>query len=651
MAAHAIDVRYVADLARVQLDDAEVRTFEGQLGAILGYVEKLAELDVEGIEPEAAEADLSLPLGGIPIAIKDNINVHRPALHLRLEVSRRKLQVALRRHRRPQAPRRRSHPLRPDESGRIRDGLLHRKLRLADHPQPARSGTHSRRFLRRIGRRGRRSNAVAALGSDTGGSIRQPASHCGVVGLKPSYGRVSRYGLVAFASSLDQIGPLTRSVEDAAIILQAIAGFDPLDSTCLDVPVPDYLSGTQRRCEGMKLGVPKEYFGDGIDPAVRARSSAAIQQLAAKGAEIVEISLPAHRVRGGHLLRHRAGRGVVQPVALRRHPLRPPHANPADILDLYKKSRDEGFGPEVKRRIILGTYVLSSGYYDAYYGRAQKVRTLIRRDFEQAFQQVDAILSRSPPPRHGKSAPSPTIRCTSISRIFSRFPPTSPASAGCRSPPAKSMPMAAPQAAGRIASPRPAPRRGHDSARRPRGGTTPAVRQPSGGDHSSPPAARFVFVRAVIRVARKMLCSTVRPRSTTRPLTSTRIPGWIALSSERRPLTTTRAVSSTRYILPPTVMLSSSTLVTTGNLDAAPLNVVIPDDEPPHPPPPQPPARQGSPSRPTHNTTSAAAKPPRERMLVCCFITAHNYPPRNQRSSGLRRPARIPRSASEREIA
>jgi aspartyl-tRNA(Asn)/glutamyl-tRNA(Gln) amidotransferase subunit A len=235
--------------------------------------------------------------------------------------------------------------------------------------------------------------AVAALGSDTGGSIRQPASHCGVVGLKPSYGRVSRYGLVAFASSLDQIGPLTRSVEDAALILQAIAGFDPLDSTCLDVPVPDYLSGINDGVSGMKLGVPKEYFGEGIDSGVRSQVGRAIQQLAAKGAEIVEISLPhtEHAVATYYVIAPAEASSNLSRFDGIRYGHRTP--NPADILDLYKKSRDEGFGPEVKRRIILGTYVLSSGYYDAYYGRAQKVRTLIRRDFEQAFQQVDAILS------------------------------------------------------------------------------------------------------------------------------------------------------------------------------------------------------------------------------------------------------------------
>jgi aspartyl-tRNA(Asn)/glutamyl-tRNA(Gln) amidotransferase subunit A len=235
--------------------------------------------------------------------------------------------------------------------------------------------------------------AIAALGSDTGGSIRQPASHCGVVGLKPSYGRISRYGLVAFASSLDQIGTFTHSVEDAALMLQAMAGYDPLDSTSLDLPVPDYLENLNAGVQGLKIGLPKEYFGDGIDPGVRQRIDEAAASLKAQGAELVEISLP-------HTRYAVATYYVIAPAEAssnlsRFDGIRYGHrtANPSDILDLYQKSREEGFGAEVKRRIILGTYVLSSGYHDAYYSRAQKIRTLIRRDFDTAFETVDAILS------------------------------------------------------------------------------------------------------------------------------------------------------------------------------------------------------------------------------------------------------------------
>jgi aspartyl-tRNA(Asn)/glutamyl-tRNA(Gln) amidotransferase subunit A len=252
--------------------------------------------------------------------------------------------------------------------------------------------------------------AIATLGSDTGGSIRQPASHCGVVGLKPSYGRVSRYGLVAFASSLDQIGPLTQSVEDAAMILQAIAGFDPLDSTSLDVPVPDYLATLHDGVKGMKLGLPREYFGDGIDPGVRHTVEKAITKLRDLGAEIVDISLPhtEHAVATYYIIAPAEASSNLSRFDGIRYGHRT--KQPADIADLYRKSREEGFGPEVKRRIILGTHVLSSGYYDAYYGRAQKVRTLIRQDFENAFQKVDAIISPvapSPARKIGAGAADP----------------------------------------------------------------------------------------------------------------------------------------------------------------------------------------------------------------------------------------------------
>ncbi len=364
----------------------EITARDSQIGAYLSY-------DLESALAEAASADLSLPLGGIPIAIKDNINVlGQPCTCGSKFLSEnytspydatvvKKLRAA------GAIP---FDRLNQDEFA-MGSSTENSALQITRNPHdPGRiPGGSSGGSAASVADR----TAIAALGSDTGGSIRQPASHCGVVGLKPSYGRVSRYGLVAFASSLDQIGPLTRSVEDAAMVLQAIAGHDRQDSTCLDVPVPDYLSGLNDGVNGMKLGVPKEYFGEGIDPGVRKNVEAAIQKLAAQGAEIVEISLP-------HTEHAVATYYVIAPAEAssnlsRFDGIRYGHrtANPTDILDLYKKSREEGFGPEVKRRIILGTYVLSSGYYDAYYGRAQKVRTLIRRDFENAFQQVDAIVS------------------------------------------------------------------------------------------------------------------------------------------------------------------------------------------------------------------------------------------------------------------
>jgi aspartyl-tRNA(Asn)/glutamyl-tRNA(Gln) amidotransferase subunit A len=235
--------------------------------------------------------------------------------------------------------------------------------------------------------------AFAALGSDTGGSIRQPASFTGIVGLKPSYGRVSRYGLVAFASSLEGIGPMTKSVRDAALLLQTIAGHDPLDSTSLNAPVPDYLNTLDRGVKGLKIGLPREYFIDGITPGVRATIEATVQQLAAAGAEIVDISLP--HTEFAVATYYIIATAEASSNLARFDGVRYGHraAQPADLTDLYNRTRAEGFGPEVKRRIILGTYVLSSGYYDAFYVKAQKVRKLIQRDFTEAFSKVDLIAS------------------------------------------------------------------------------------------------------------------------------------------------------------------------------------------------------------------------------------------------------------------
>jgi aspartyl-tRNA(Asn)/glutamyl-tRNA(Gln) amidotransferase subunit A len=239
--------------------------------------------------------------------------------------------------------------------------------------------------------------AVAALGSDTGGSIRQPASFCGVVGLKPTYGRVSRYGLIAFASSLDHIGPFTRTVKDAAILLKAIAGRDSMDSTSADVPVPDYVSEIGKPARGVKLGVPAEYFGDGLDAEVRTLVDAAIQRLAKAGAEILPISLPhtAYAIPTYYVIATAEASANLARYDGVRYGYRSPMVG--TLSDMYRKTRDEGFGPEVKRRIMLGTYALSSGYYDAYYLKAQRVRTLLARDFQSAFAKVDAILTPTTP--------------------------------------------------------------------------------------------------------------------------------------------------------------------------------------------------------------------------------------------------------------
>ncbi len=239
--------------------------------------------------------------------------------------------------------------------------------------------------------------AVAALGSDTGGSIRQPASFCGVVGLMPTYGRVSRYGLIAFASSLDHIGPLTRTVRDAAVVLRVIAGHDPLDSTSTDVPVPDYEQGLSKPVRGLKLGVPREYFGEGLDPEVRAAVEAAIARLGAQDAEVVPISLPhtPYAVPTYYVVATAEASANLARYDAVRYGYRAPQAR--TLAEMYRRTRDQGFGAEVKRRIMLGTYALSAGYYDAYYLKAQKVRTLLASDFEAAFRQVDAIVTPTAP--------------------------------------------------------------------------------------------------------------------------------------------------------------------------------------------------------------------------------------------------------------
>jgi len=234
--------------------------------------------------------------------------------------------------------------------------------------------------------------AVATLGTDTGGSIRQPASHCGCVGLKPTYGRVSRYGVIAYASSLDQVGPLTRDVADCAVMLEAVAGHDPKDSTSVDRPVPDYTATLKNGVKGLKIGLPKEYFIDGLDPDVQRTMDAAIETYRRLGAEFVDISLPHtdYAVATYYLI----ATAEASSNLARYDGVRFGHRAEADgLLEMYTKSRSEGFGSEVKRRIMLGTYALSSGYYDAYYVKAQKVRTLIMNDFMAAFAGVDVMLT------------------------------------------------------------------------------------------------------------------------------------------------------------------------------------------------------------------------------------------------------------------
>jgi aspartyl-tRNA(Asn)/glutamyl-tRNA(Gln) amidotransferase subunit A len=235
------------------------------------------------------------------------------------------------------------------------------------------------------------------LGSDTGGSIRQPASFCGVIGLKPTYGRVSRYGLVAFASSLDQIGPFANNVSDAARALHVISGHDRCDSTSANAPVPDYLKALNGDVKGLRVGIPPECFGEGLDPEVKEKVEAGIRKLAARGAEIVEVSLPHTKyvIAVYYIIATAEASSNLARFDGVRYGFRAEEARA--LSEMYRKTRDEGFGAEVKRRIMLGTFVLSSGYYDAYYEKAQRVRSMLVNDFAEAFKKCDVIATPTAP--------------------------------------------------------------------------------------------------------------------------------------------------------------------------------------------------------------------------------------------------------------
>ena len=380
------------ELSPVQLVDAVNASIEKTDPAIGGYLSR----DYERARAAAEKSDTSLPLGGIPIAIKDVINVEGDPCGCASKILQgytspydatviKKLRAA------GAIPFGRTNM---DEFA-MGSSTENSAIQLTRNPRdperiPGGSSGGSAAVVAA-------DEALASLGTDTGGSIRQPAALCGCVGLKPSYGRVSRYGLVAFASSLDQIGPFTHTVEDAALVLQAIAGHDAMDSTSLDVPVPDYSATLSDGVKGMKLGVPKEYFVDGMDPQVAARVREAIEVYRGLGAEIIEVSLPhtKYAVADYYIIATAEASANLARFDGVRYGKRA--EAPRDLADHYGRTRGEGFGKEVKRRIILGTYVLSSGYYDAYYLRAQKVRTLIRRDFQEAFKQCDGLLSPTSP--------------------------------------------------------------------------------------------------------------------------------------------------------------------------------------------------------------------------------------------------------------
>jgi len=369
--------------------EKQINTINPQIRAYLSWDSEKARLD-------ATNADLTKPLGGIPIGIKDAILVEGAPAQSASRILERYIA---------------SYDATVIKNLRSAGAYPLGRLNMDEFAMG--SSTESSAFhptynpwdLTRTpgGSSGGSAAAVAAgmamatLGSDTGGSIRQPASLCGCVGLKPTYGRVSRYGLMACASSLDQIGPLTHSVEDSALLLNALTGVDPHDSTSLQLPKEDFTAEIGHDLKGIRIGIPKEYFVDGIEPDVRTRVEDAIKQLISLGAQPIEISLPhtEYAVAVYYIIMTAEASSNLARFDGVRYGRRSEKSK--DLLSLYEQTREEGFGAEVKRRIILGTYVLTSGYYDAYYLRAQKVRTLIRQDFEEAFNKVDLIVSATSP--------------------------------------------------------------------------------------------------------------------------------------------------------------------------------------------------------------------------------------------------------------
>lgn len=379
----------------IVLDVAKaIESRNSDIGAYLSW-------DLDSALAEADRVDISLPLGGIPVAVKDNMNV----MGQPCTCGSRILSENYR------APYDAGAIQRMRAGGAVPFGRLNMdEFAMGSSTENSALGiTRNPRDLSRApgGSSGGSAAAVAgglavaALGSDTGGSIRQPAALCGCVGIKPTYGRVSRYGLVAFASSLDQIGPVTRTVADSALLLNHLCGHDPHDSTSLKVETPDFTAALGGDIKGLRIGLPKEYYISGIHEGVSASVQAAIRQLESLGAIIEEISLP-------HTELGVATYYVLAPAEASANLARfdgvrygRRSASASDLMEHYTQSRAEGLGSEVKRRILLGTYVLSSGYYDAYYIRAQKARTLIRNDFTDAFKKVDVIVSpTSPMPAH-----------------------------------------------------------------------------------------------------------------------------------------------------------------------------------------------------------------------------------------------------------
>ncbi|HEX6823652.1 MAG TPA: Asp-tRNA(Asn)/Glu-tRNA(Gln) amidotransferase subunit GatA [Candidatus Sulfotelmatobacter sp.] len=392
----AVQERKTTAVAMAEVHYARIQKEDGQIGAFLTLSRERALQQAERMDRMAAEGKALPPLGGVPVGIKDVLSTRG----VRTTAGSKILDKYV-------PPYDCTAVAKLETAGAVILGKMNCD-EFAMGSSNENSGFHPVRNPRDLSRVPGGSSggsaaavaagmAVAALGSDTGGSIRQPASFCGVVGLMPTYGRVSRYGLIAFASSLDHIGPLTRTVKDAAIVLGAIAGRDPMDSTSAEVPVPDYVSELDQPMRGLKLGVAKEYFGDGLDDEVRQAVESAIEKLKSLGCEVVPVSLPhtSYAIPAYYLIATAEASSNLARYDGVRYSLRARGVK--TLSEMYRCSRDEGFGAEVKRRIMLGTYALSAGYYDAYYLKAQKVRTLLTRDFDEAFQRVDAIVTPTCP--------------------------------------------------------------------------------------------------------------------------------------------------------------------------------------------------------------------------------------------------------------
>lgn len=390
----ALTAGQISPTELVQELDAAMRSKNPAINAFISW-------DTEAALAEAAAADLSLPLGGIPIAVKDNICIQgqptRCASRMLGNFTAPYDATAVCRLRAAGAipfGRANMDEFAMGSAGENSAfGPTHNPANTQHVPGGSSSGSAAAVAA---------GMAIAALGSDTGGSIRQPASHCGVVGIKPTYGRISRYGLVAFASSLDQIGPVTQNVEDAALLLNVLCGHDAADSTSSLHPTEDFTAGLSGGVRGLRIGLPVEYTSAGNAPEVEAALQKAIRTLTEAGAEVVEVSLPHAEavVSAYYIIACAEASSNLARFDGIRYGYRVPDS--AGLSDLYSRSRGAGFGSEVKRRIILGTYVLSGGYYDAYYTKAQKVRALVAQDFTEAFKSADLIL--------GPVAPTPAPR-------------------------------------------------------------------------------------------------------------------------------------------------------------------------------------------------------------------------------------------------